>query len=160
MTRSGASCSVRSGSGDEVSGGRSSAATELWPRARKREGKERGSDQELTARSERSSASSGASCVRRINGGGGRSPRGKTMVVSGLQRVRGLVAWWRGRGGRGGASGRKYEARQWLWPRRCSSAATDASDIAGEDEGGMQGERGEVQGGEKECVATSRASGH
>ena len=38
MTRSGASCSVRSGSGDKVSGGWSSAAAELWPRACKREG--------------------------------------------------------------------------------------------------------------------------
>ena len=43
-----------------------------------------------------------------------------------------------------------------VWQR---TAATSASAIAGEDEGEMQGERGEVQGVEKECVATSRASG-
>ena len=35
--------------GELVSGGRSSAAAELWPRARKREGKERGSARRLTA---------------------------------------------------------------------------------------------------------------
>ena len=35
--------------GDEASGGRSSAAAELWPRARKREGRERGSARRLTA---------------------------------------------------------------------------------------------------------------
>ena len=49
MVHSGGSSSGCSDGGDEVSGGRSSAAAELWPRARKREGRERGSARRLTA---------------------------------------------------------------------------------------------------------------
>ena len=48
------------------------------------------------------------------------------MAWAAMQGVRRGMGWWRGRGGRGGASRRNDEARQWLWPRRRSSAVTDA----------------------------------
>ena len=46
--------------------------------------------------------------------------------MAALQRVWDLVAWWRGRGGRGGASGRNGMARQWLWSRQQRAAAMSA----------------------------------
>ena len=59
----------------------------------------------------------------RIDGEDPRRPEmGKTAWAA-MQGVRQGMGWWRGRAGRGGASGRNDEARQWLWPRRRSSAA-------------------------------------
>ena len=111
MRCTGATRSSSGHGGDMVSGGRSSAATELWPRACKREGKERGSARRLTARSMSSSVVSGRRRRRRIDRGVLRWPATETVMVAALQRVRDLVARWRGRGGRGGVRGNVQSVR-------------------------------------------------
>ena len=55
---------------------------------------------------------SGAAGVQRIDGDDLRWPRRGTATWAAMQGVRGLVAWWRGRGGRGGASGLVGGARE------------------------------------------------
>ena len=58
--------------------------------ARERGGEERGNGEMLTVDPAKALAGSGTSCVRRIDGGGGRSPRWKTTATAAPQGV------WRG----------------------------------------------------------------
>ena len=57
-----------------------------------------------------------------------------------MQGFRRPVERWGGRGGRGEASERIDEARQWLWARWCSSAAVGAFGEVGYDEEESRGE--------------------
>ena len=95
--------------GGELSGAVETAATEA-KRARELGEKE----EELTAESERGSASSGRSWRRRIDRRWLGCPRLKTRAKAAMQGLRRCVARWGGRGSRGGADGLIGEAREWL----------------------------------------------
>ena len=106
---------------------------------------------------------SGAAGVQRIDGDDLRWPRRGTATWAAMQGVRGLVAWWRGRGGRGGASGLVGGAREgrWLQLRRTASAAALCFGRGGE--GGEAGREGrgarESEGGQGSKAMPRRLRG-
>ena len=129
--------------GEELSGAVETAATEA-KRAREL-GEE---EEELTAGSERGSASSGRSWRRRIDRRRLGCPRLKTRAKAMMQGLRRCVARWGGRGSRGGANGLVGGAREWLWWQLRRSAARYALGHRGREREGDEGEsEGEVKEG-------------
>ena len=104
---------------------------------------ERGTVAELTAVATGVEAGSGKRRRWRIDGEDPRRPVVEKATVAALQRVRDLVAWWRGRGGRGGSSARVGEARGRLWLRLWRTAATGAF---GHEREGASERRGRIGG--------------
>ena len=114
---------------------------------RERGGEERGNREMLTAITQSSTAGSGETWRRRIDGGGRRSPRRKTMAMAAMEAVRRCVARRGGSRRRGGARGLLRCSRGARWLRLRRAVATGAFGRSGEREpgegGGMRGwERG------------------
>ena len=134
------------GHGSAMAGGEEqSAPVKRAARVRERARGGGGMEGELTARSMSSSVVSGRRRRRRIDRGDLRWPATETAMVAALQRVRDLVARWRGRGGRGGARRHSEGSRGRRWPRRYGGAAAAALGLEREREqkrGKSSGERG------------------
>ena len=128
-------------------------------RGRKRRRGERGSVEELTARSMSSSACSGTLGGRRIERRRSSEQTRKMATVTMLQGIRGRVLRLGASRHRGGARGHSHGARERRWPRWCSSAVLGVSG----EERGRETEEGEWhreseggRGGRVSFVARSR----
>ena len=105
---------------------------------------------------------SGAAGVQRIDGDDLRWPRRGTATWAAMQGVRGLVAWWRGRGGRGGASGLVGGAREARrpWLRRAALSGAFGDEREGEQRRRRGSrEREAVEGGRGRLRGVARGSG-
>ena len=102
---------------------------------------------------------SGAAGVQRIGGDDLRWPRRGTATWAAMQGVRGLVAWGRGRGGRGGASGLVGGAREARrpWLRRAALSGAFGDEREGEQRRRRGSrEREAVEGGVEAVFVASR----
>ena len=114
MVRSDACLHGRSHDGDMAGGEELSGAVETAATGAKRARELGEEEEELTAESERGSASSGRSWRRRIDRRWLGCPRLKTRAKAAKQGFRRSVARWGGRGSHGGANGLVGGAREWL----------------------------------------------
>ena len=120
--------------GDEARRRRASAVVEDGARGREQGKRAKRRQQELTGRTMRWSASSGASLVLRIERRRSPAVAMKMVVMAALQRVRGVVACRGGRGRRDGARRHSEGSRGRRWPRRYGGAAAAALGLERERE--------------------------
>ena len=86
----------------------------------------RGSTQRLTADRTKGLVSLGASSLLRIERQPSAAVEDEDDGVEAMQSFLRGLAWWGGRGGRGGAPGLLKGTREGPWPRWCKSAAAGA----------------------------------
>ena len=113
--------------GDEARRRRASAVVEDGARGREQRERAKRRQQELTGRTMRWSASSGASSVLRIERRRSPAVAMKMAVMAWLQGTRRRMRRGRASWGRDGAQGCEEGARGWLWPRRTASVATSSA---------------------------------
>ena len=128
------SCGGSSHAGDEARRRRASGTAALALGSVRSDGKKGRTAEELTAVPQGWLVGSGMSCRRRIERRRALMAGDGTAMVAALQRVRNLVARWRGRGGRGGARRHSEGSRGRRWPRRYGGAAAAALGLERERE--------------------------